>query len=305
MRLFLIILAIILTPSLLASIKIALIEKSWTRLAKATLLFATGISLPLLTFFLSAYLLPDWKGESPCGWLGCFHLGKLTLTPFILWACAAFYTVQVSHPNAPAPKWAVMGLLAGAIISSICFIIGLFILDVVYSEWAGGMVIPLYTAIWYSVLFFRHFKHAELSKRDYMPPLIGMIPFWVASLLISYKHHLSLPDNPPDCFVVTAASRGHAGLVGPFIEIDRRGAPRTVNQQLIVFWQLEKHWQQIDPKSHQRFRKFYNRVGPGVAKRMRNAFIADAVYIFLKPAELIARLAIKTFKSKDGHYGIY
>ena len=48
-----------------------------------------GIQLPLVFFFLSAALSPDSKAASHHGWIDCFYLGKLALTPFVLWASAA------------------------------------------------------------------------------------------------------------------------------------------------------------------------------------------------------------------------
>jgi hypothetical protein len=47
------------------------------------------VILPLIFFFLSSLLEPDWKGACHHGWLDCFIPGKLALTPLALLATAA------------------------------------------------------------------------------------------------------------------------------------------------------------------------------------------------------------------------
>ena len=93
----------------------ALRQKSWKRFFIAAIISAIGILLPLFVFFMSVYIVPEWKGGCHRGWLDCFHLGKLALTPLVLWACAAFYTIQVLRPAYTHRTWIVLGIFTGAI----------------------------------------------------------------------------------------------------------------------------------------------------------------------------------------------
>jgi hypothetical protein len=62
------------------------------------------------------------------------------------------------------------------------------------------------------------------------------------------------------------------------------------------------------PRSHRRFRCFYNFIGPVVASRVTSPFIADAAYLAIKPVEIVARSILKQKESKEAnqrmeHYG--
>ncbi|MDA1044079.1 MAG: hypothetical protein O3C57_02525 [Verrucomicrobia bacterium] len=116
------------------------------------------------------------------------------------------------------------------------------------------------------------------------------ITFWfVLALLLS---GMPLPDAPPECFVVTAALRGHASLVGPFSKIDRVGKPQVVNAQLLTFWRFEQPWQERQPLTHRAFRPCYNKPGPALARQIQSPLTADLVYLLLKPCDAMARLAL-------------
>jgi hypothetical protein len=134
-------------------------------------------------------------------------------------------------------------------------------------------------------------KAARLDFRTLLISLAGSLPFWLVSWLWSRSLYKSLPDQAPDCFIVTAACHGHATFVGRRIEIERKGRNRMVNQQLITFWQFENLWRNFAPRSHHIFRLIYNRVGPLIATRIRSPWLADVVYLAIKPFELIAKLA--------------
>ena len=117
-----------------------------------------------------------------------------------------------------------------------------------------------------------------------------MVPFWLGSAIWAYVAFERLPNSiNHNCFVVTAATRGHPRLVGPFLEIERHGHTRRVNPQLLTFWQFESAWQRRSPRTHAHFRAMYNSFGPQVAARIRSPWAADAVYLALKPVELLIR----------------
>ncbi len=73
---------------------------------------------------------------------------------------------------------------------------------------------------------------------------------------------------------------------------------RFVNQQLATLWAFEVLWRECAPQSHAVFRRGYNLVGPVIARRITSPWIADALYIALKPAELLARFLVNVSSFK-------
>ena len=100
-------------------------HKSWRRFFLAILLSFFGILLPLPVFWWSKYLVPEWKGGCTLGWVDCFHMGKIALTPFVIWATAALYAVEILGVRNRTRPWIVLGFLNGAIVSSMCALFGI------------------------------------------------------------------------------------------------------------------------------------------------------------------------------------
>jgi hypothetical protein len=153
--------------------------------------------------------------------------------------------------------------------------------------------VPFYVAAWYWLRAVQLLRASKLSLLTHALSLLFTAPLWIGSLIWSKRIYDALPDQRPSCFVVTAASRGHPTLVGPFTEITHRGRSRRANGQLATFWRLEERWQAGEPASHRVFRRIYNRVGPLIARRVRHPLLADAVWLALKPAELLVRLILR------------
>lgn len=101
-----------------------------------------------------------------------------------------------------------------------------------------------------------------------------------------------LPDEaPPDCFIVTAASKGHPKFVGSYVNPETN---RRSNRQLNSFRSFEEWLKRNAPKLHQTARQKYNIVGPIIARRISNRWLANLVYLALKPMEWLFRLANET-----------
>jgi hypothetical protein len=273
--------------------------RSWKRFLIAAFLSAVGVLLPFLVFLLSSALVPDWKGGCRLGWLDCFHEGKIILTPLVLWACVAFYVVQILKPPDRYQRCIVLGLFTGAIVSSVCFVFGVVLHA---SDQAGvrwWLLVPFYTAVWYWVLCGRAIRASTVGVGAYVLTLFGSVPFWLLSVIRSRQCYLSLPGEPPDCFVVTATLRGHEWIVGPLERVDRGGVPRQANRQLLTFWTLEALWQDRCPMTHRVFRGVYNGPGPVVSRRIRTRVRADVVYLALKPCEWVARLIVRRHRRAE------
>jgi hypothetical protein len=281
----------------LAALPPALKERSWKKFFIAVPLTLVGILLPLFIFVGSALLVPDWKGGCRFGWLDCFHVGKLALTPLVLWASAAWYAVEVYRVTNRTRTWLVLGFCLGALVSSICFVFGL-----VSTEGLGRnglrcwLLVPLYVSLGYSLRAAQLMKLAGLKSLTYLAALVSSLPFWIGSVIWSRKAYSSLPDHPPTCFVVTAAARGHSALVGPFVEVLHHGCRRKANHQLLTLWQFEIIWRTAAPRSHSIFRRFYNRLGPVIARRITQPWLADLAYLAIRPAEILARGIVRCRK---------
>ena len=108
----------------------------------------------------------------------------------------------------------------------------------------------------------------------------------IAKYPLAQSYYDQLPDEAPDnCFVVTAASRGHRNVVNSWFDESRS---RIVNQQLLNFWDFENLLRAKYPTVHFWIRKIYNFFGPVVARCIVFKWQADAVYWLLKPLEFVA-----------------
>ena len=177
-------------------------------------------------------------------------------------------------------SWVTWGVSFGAVLSTFCLIHAL--LTVPLKWW---LLIPFYVSAWFV------FRTIQLIRAGLLTPLgplwatLCAAPGWIASLYYSYATYQNLPETPPDCFIVTAAARGHRAIIGPHRPVVRHGRTREANSQLIAFWEFERLWQSRLPRLHRAFRACYNRIGPMIARRVCGPFLADAVYLVLKPAE--------------------
>jgi hypothetical protein len=183
----------------------------------------------------------------------------------------------------------VFGYIAGAAVSLGCLTWALLCLTG-WLLYIWPFIPPIGVATYYTLTARKLLRERPVKLGESIAFMSGTLPFWIASLIQSQKFHQQLPDQPPDCFVVTAASLGHSSLVGPFFKCQRRCCIRQANQQLMTFWAFEQLWASKSPRSHRLFRAIYNRVGPRLAARIRNPWLADMAYLMLKPAELLASL---------------
>ncbi len=267
-------------------------KKSWGSFLIALVLSFFGVTLPLFVFFLSSFMTPDWKGACHFGWLDCFITAKLALTPLVLWATGSLYALEILRAEQRTERGLVIGIFFGAVIATICFVFGVacFGNEIGARIW---LIVPFYVAVWYSLRAIQLMLLADFGFWTYFASVAASLPLWLISGLWSRSLFASLPDKAPDCFIVTAASRGHKNCVGPLVEIARHGHKRHANQQLLTFWQLENQWQQHSPRSHRIFRRCYNRFGPLIARQIKSPWQADLVHLAIKPVELAARLALQ------------
>ncbi len=116
----------------------------------------------------------------------------------------------------------------------------------------------------------------------------GFAASWSLAIMRMLQLYSELPPQPPDCYIATAAANGHPRFVGSHEVTLSNGAHMRVNAQLQRLKCAELALKATLPGLHKILRIMYDKAGYPLARRMTNPFVADAAYLLLKPAELVA-----------------
>lgn len=123
--------------------------------------------------------------------------------------------------------------------------------------------------------------------------LAGFAAAWAVSVYKMIETYNALPTQPPpDCYIATAAARGHTFIVGSQ-PVHRKTSTLMVNRQLQTLKCAELALQALAPRLHRTLRFLYDIIGPPLARRLTHPLLADLAYLSLKPAELMARFALR------------
>jgi hypothetical protein len=117
-------------------------------------------------------------------------------------------------------------------------------------------------------------------------------------ILKMYELYAALPPTPPDCYVATAAARGHPWFVRSWAVQYADGTSIQVNRQLQHLKCVELALMAIHPGLHKLLRKTYDTIGKPLTPRIQNPLIADLAYLLLKPCEWLAGLVLKMLISE-------
>jgi hypothetical protein len=172
-------------------------------------------------------------------------------------------------------------------------VIVLFLLLVVSPAWAFAA---------YACAAFDVFRRSYKTERRWSLLSLFAIITWATCLFgawrramdLAIREYATLPVENPNCFVCTAAARGHQQLVGSEPVFINESIVVWINRQLRVLKAAELAMVIVAPCTHRSIRRVYNLIGPGVAARMSNRWAADAAYLALKPTEWIAYLGLRT-----------
>ena len=178
--------------------------------------------------------------------------------------------------------------------------LGLFVCLFCATPWA----VASYTAV--SVLLFRGGGAQRL--RFTLAQLMGVVAWlaawlgaWRGSFLWMLHEYSRLPMSPPDdCYVSTAAARGHRRLVRSREHVSRCGKVYLVNAQMRYLKAAELLLANLSPETHRGCRWAYDRIGPVLASALVHPVLADAAYLGLKPAEWLARVVLALVLPKRG-----
>ena len=109
---------------------------------------------------------------------------------------------------------------------------------------------------------------------------------WRTAFQLMLVKYASLPLQPPhDCFVCSAAARGHRWIVRSEPYLCDDGKVYVANDQLRTLKAFELMIAVLSPALHRAMRRGYNRVGPLLAAALSHPLAADAAYFTLKPLE--------------------
>lgn len=102
--------------------------------------------------------------------------------------------------------------------------------------------------------------------------------------------NLSTQISPPNVhfdehYLCTVAANGHKKLVKPLRLGKRHGHIVTVNRQLCIANAFEQILEEQVPRLHKKVRHFYDSYGYPIARHIHSPYLADFIYLLMKPAE--------------------
>ena len=93
-------------------------------------------------------------------------------------------------------------------------------------------------------------------------------------------------------YLCTVAAGGHRKLVRPQRMGVRHGHRVIVNRQLCIANAFEQILEEKTPRFHRAVRKFYDNYGFPIAKLIHSPYIADLIYLLMKPLEWLFLLVL-------------
>lgn len=127
----------------------------------------------------------------------------------------------------------------------------------------------------------------------------SIIQAWTETSDWTMSQRVSPPNLEVDMhYLCTVAASGHEKVVKPLRVGKRHGHKVIVNRQLCVANAFEQLLQEKTPKFHRAVRGAYDKYGYPIAKHIRSRFVADLIWIVMKPAEWVFLFVLYLFDSK-------
>jgi len=113
---------------------------------------------------------------------------------------------------------------------------------------------------------------------------------WFGAVRTAIAEYEKLPTTPPqNCYISAAAAGGHARFVGAYRVAASDGVTMTVNRQMSRLKAGEIALRVTAPRVHRVIRTVYDAIGPVLAGRLSNRWLADLSYAALWPLEQAVR----------------
>lgn len=114
------------------------------------------------------------------------------------------------------------------------------------------------------------------------------------NILKMFELYNALPTEPPNCYIATAAAKGHPNFVGSREVTLANGKSMRVNRQLQRLKAVEIALIGVSGTGHRMMRQVYDVFGKWLAKQVQNPILADIAYLILIPVELISFFVLKS-----------
>jgi len=226
-------------------------------------------------------------GENGAGAAAYFGFSLVAIAVLWTFGIISIVCLRSSRPNLRGTYLAITLLLA--LLSLVYFPAHLFLPLIFSTPWA----LAAYTHMSVRLIF-----HGPGPRwRFSLARCLGVMTWlgvwfaaWRLSVMLMLEEYMQLPTQPPhNCYVATAAAKGHARFVGATQEPGCDGQPVRVNAQLRFLKAAELMLLCATPQLHRLIRKLYDAVGPRIAARLSHPLLADVAYLSLKPAEWMAQ----------------
>ena len=182
-------------------------------------------------------------------------------------------------------------LQAGSLVAGIFL---LFCTIPIFGVWLFALVPAAPLAVWtFGWASYHSLSTIKRAERRISLKMLMVIVTWLSANFAAWRvsidmmlaTYATLPTEPPnDCFIASAAARGHRRFVGA----DRA----CINNQLRLLKAGELVLRHTTPRVHATLRWIYNRLGPRAARLIATRWLADLAYVGLKPCEWFALLLV-------------
>jgi hypothetical protein len=112
-------------------------------------------------------------------------------------------------------------------------------------------------------------------------------------ILKMFELYNAMPTEPPNCYIATAASKGHPNFVGSQEVTLANGTSMRLNRQLQRLKAVEIAWMGVSAQNHRMMRRVYDVIGRWLAAHIQNPLFADIAYLVLIPVEAISFFGLK------------
>ncbi len=155
-----------------------------------------------------------------------------------------------------------------------------------------SLLLSLRAALW---LFKNYETRLTLPRGLELTAWLAAYAFaWRFDILKMYELYAALPTQPPgNCYIATAAARGHPRFVQSWTVRCADGKSMQVNAQLQRLKCAELALMAVSPGLHKPLRRIYDVVGKYLARWIQNPWLADIAYFLLKPCEWFAGFLLK------------
>jgi hypothetical protein len=277
-------------------------EQGFSTVQRVFMLLSLVI-IPLVMLLLATFCFDaGYQGEKGDSWFYHIHQGWAGMTIFPVYFIASVSLARAIFDNKyRRTSWTNFVMVATFVVISGWYTYATLYMNLTKSEMTNFpflAIIPGLACVNY-LLFLLHILYKQ-ERHKFCDFRFLFLWFSTLGVSIMLKYPLAkriyeqLPAEMPrgygDCFVVSAAAKGHPAVVRSWVDPE---IGKPVNQQWYTFKAFEKELARYFPRLHFMLRRMYNHIGPWIAKRIHNRFQADCVYLLLKPLEWIVRILLQ------------